>query len=43
MQAITPLAISSTTIREMIKTEKSTTYLLPDNVFAYINQHKLYQ
>lgn len=43
MQAITPLAISSTTIREMIKTEKSTTYLLPDNVLAYINQHKLYQ
>jgi nicotinate-nucleotide adenylyltransferase len=43
MQAITPLAISSTTIREMIKTEKNVDYLLPNNLVNYINQHKLYQ
>jgi nicotinate-nucleotide adenylyltransferase len=43
MQAITPLAISSTTIREMIKTEKNVDYLLPSNLVTYINQHKLYQ
>ncbi len=43
MQKITPLDISATKIREMIATNNEVKYLLPDNVLAYIKQHRLYQ
>ena len=37
------LEISSTQIRNLIKTGNSIKYLLPDNVIGYIAEHKLYQ
>jgi nicotinate-nucleotide adenylyltransferase len=43
MQAITPLAISSSAIREQLKTRQSARYLTPDCVLDYIAQHGLYQ
>ncbi|MBZ4201428.1 MAG: nicotinate-nucleotide adenylyltransferase [Methylotenera sp.] len=43
MQAITPLTISSTALREQIKQHQSARYLSPDNVLDYIDQHRLYQ
>jgi nicotinate-nucleotide adenylyltransferase len=43
MQKITPLDVSATKIREMIATNDEVKYLLPDNVLAYIKQHRLYK
>ena len=43
MQAITPLAISSSAIREQLKTRQSARYLTPDCVLDYIAHHGLYQ
>ena len=43
MQAITGQDISATNIREKLAFGKSVKYLAPDNVLAYIQQHKLYQ
>ena len=42
MQAITPLDISSTKIRESFKKAVSTRYLMPESVIAFINNNKLY-
>ena len=42
MQAITAQDISATSIREKLASNKSVKYLVPDNVLAYIQQHKLY-
>jgi nicotinate-nucleotide adenylyltransferase len=42
MQAITPLDISATKIREALKTGQSARYLMPYNVIEYIKTHKLY-
>lgn len=42
MQAITPLDISSTNIREQLKAALSPRYLMPDNVLEYINNDGLY-
>jgi nicotinate-nucleotide adenylyltransferase len=42
MQAITPLDISSTKIREAFKNDASARYLLPEPVISYIAAHKLY-
>jgi nicotinate-nucleotide adenylyltransferase len=42
MQTISALEISATQIRELLKHELSTRYLLPDAVIAYIKQQKLY-
>lgn len=41
-QAITPLAISATAIREMLINRKSPRFLLPDAVLDYIEQKQLY-
>jgi nicotinate-nucleotide adenylyltransferase len=43
MQAITPLDISSTKIREALKSNASAHYLMPEQVIAYIAASKLYQ
>lgn len=40
--AITPLAISSTYIRQQITNQMSPRYLLPESVLDYIKQKKLY-
>ena len=37
------LEISSTRIRNLVRTGNSIKYLLPDNVINYIEQHSLYQ
>jgi nicotinate-nucleotide adenylyltransferase len=42
MQAITPLDISATKIREALKSGHSARYLMPYNVIEYIATHKLY-
>lgn len=42
-QSITPLAISSTDIRERLKTKQSVRDLLPQQVFAYIQENNLYR
>lgn len=42
-QAITPLDISSSHIRELITQHRSPRFLLPDIVLDYIKQFKLYQ
>jgi nicotinate-nucleotide adenylyltransferase len=42
MQAITPLDISATKIREALRTGQSARYLMPYNVIEYIQTHKLY-
>ena len=42
MQAITPLEISSTKIREAFKHDASNRYLMPDPVINYIDTHRLY-
>lgn len=39
---VTPLAISSTAIRKLIKKQRSIRYLLPDSVANYIKENKLY-
>ncbi len=43
MQAITPLSISSTALREQLTGHQSARYLTPDSVLDYIAQHGLYQ
>ena len=42
MQAITPLDISSTKIREAFKNAAGTRYIMPEPVITYIAAHKLY-
>lgn len=41
-QAITPLDIAATAIRQMIAGQHNPAFLLPDTVIAYIDQQKLY-
>ena len=43
MQAITPLEISSTDIRNALKKKLSARYLVPEKVIDYLVKHKLYQ
>lgn len=43
MQKVTALDISSTALRQHLKSMQSVRYLLPDAVLQYIQQHKLYQ
>ena len=43
MQAITPLDISSTGIRNALKNQLSPRYLAPEKVIDYLLKHKLYQ
>jgi len=40
--AMTQLAVSATQIRQLLANGKSTRYLLPEAVIAYIHQHQLY-
>lgn len=40
---MTPLAISATTIRELVRAGRSPRYLLPDSVVDYISAHSLYR
>ena len=40
---ITPMDISATAVRALVKTGKSIKYLLPENVESYIILHKLYR
>ncbi|MDD5273720.1 MAG: nicotinic acid mononucleotide adenylyltransferase, partial [Methylovulum sp.] len=42
-QAVTPLDISATAIRNCIAQRQDPSFLLPDAVIAYIRQHQLYQ
>jgi nicotinate-nucleotide adenylyltransferase len=42
MQAITPLEISSTSIRNTLKNRHSARYLMADSVLEYIRVHQLY-
>ncbi|MFA5625928.1 MAG: nicotinate-nucleotide adenylyltransferase [Thiohalomonadaceae bacterium] len=42
LQAVTPLDISATKIRQQIAAGRSPRYLLPDAVWDYIRQHGLY-
>lgn len=42
-QAVTPLAISATRIRELLANGHSPRYLLPDAVHEYIGAHRLYR
>jgi nicotinate-nucleotide adenylyltransferase len=42
-QAVTPLDISATQIRQIIATNGNPQFLLPDAVLAFIRQHQLYQ
>ncbi len=42
MENITPLAISATYIREQIRAGFSARYLVPDAVWRYIKEHRLY-
>jgi nicotinate-nucleotide adenylyltransferase len=41
--AMTPLSISSTAIRNLVRDEGSVRYLTPDPVAEYIRSHRLYQ
>ena len=43
MQAITPMEISSTNIRNALIKKLSTRYLVPEKVIDYLVKHKLYQ
>lgn len=40
---ISPISVSSTFLRECIKTKRSIRYLTPEDVISYIDQHKLYR
>jgi nicotinate-nucleotide adenylyltransferase len=40
--SFTPLMISSSEIRELLKEKKSVRYLIPNKVIKYIKKHKLY-
>lgn len=42
MQAVTPLDISATQIRNSLKVGRSVRYLMPNEVIEYIAAHKLY-
>ena len=42
-QAVTPLAISATHIRELLARGQSPRYLLPDTVYAFIRAHGIYR
>jgi nicotinate-nucleotide adenylyltransferase len=42
MQAITPLEISSTEIRQTLHNNSSARYLMPDSVLNYIHERQLY-
>ncbi|MBY4676204.1 nicotinate-nucleotide adenylyltransferase [Marinobacterium arenosum] len=42
LHELTPLAISATQIRQLIRAGLSPRYLLPDRVWDYIKQHQLY-
>ena len=41
--ALTPLPISATAIRELLRSGRSPRYLLPDAVWSFIREHALYQ
>ncbi len=41
--ALTPLAISSTSIRSILQSGRTPRYLLPEAVLAYIRSHHLYE
>jgi nicotinate-nucleotide adenylyltransferase len=41
--SLTPMAVSATHIRQLIGEGHSARYLLPDSVWHYIQQHRLYQ
>jgi len=41
--ALTPLPVSATQIRDIVRSGRSPRYLLPDAVCAYIREQKLYQ
>lgn len=43
LQAVTALDISATDIRKQIAAGKNPRYLLPDNVYHYIQEHTIYQ
>ena len=43
MMHITPVEISATGIRKLIKRGKSIKYLLPEEVESYIITHKIYK
>ena len=43
LQAITPLDVSATAIREAIREQRSPRYLLPDSVLDYIHRSSLYK
>jgi len=43
LQAVTPLDISATAIREAIREQRSPRYLLPDSVLDYIHRSSLYK
>ncbi|MCB1678937.1 MAG: nicotinate-nucleotide adenylyltransferase [Halioglobus sp.] len=42
IEALRPLAISSTEIRQLLRAGRSARYLLPESVLDYIATHKLY-
>lgn len=42
-QPVTPLAISATAIRTLLKNGEDPSFLLPDTVLDFIRQHALYQ
>jgi nicotinate-nucleotide adenylyltransferase len=41
--SLTPIAVSATRIRQLIAQGSSPRYLLPDTVWQYIQQHRLYR
>jgi nicotinate-nucleotide adenylyltransferase len=43
LQEVSGLDISSTDIRQRVKTGRSIRYLLPDSVDAYIGKYQLYR
>lgn len=43
IETLRPLAISSTEIRQLLRTGQSVRYLLPESVLNYIETHNLYQ
>jgi len=42
LQPVTPLEISATDIRKLIAIGRSPRYLMPDNVYKYIQEHGVY-
>jgi nicotinate-nucleotide adenylyltransferase len=43
LHPVTPLEISATDIRKQIATNRNPRYLLPDNVYEYIQKHGVYR